>query len=97
MEISINQSKNDWNIFGFVRVREKLEKKSDFWKKLGFSYSEYCVLEYGLKNYHIGETRKNFSKNVFQTFLKLWILSQTLMVEAIKFGFIKERIFMFGS
>ena len=69
MEISINQSKNDWNIFGFVRIREKLEKKSDFWKKLGFSYSEYCVLEYGLKKIIISERlEKNFQKIFFKHF-----------------------------
>ena len=44
----------DQNIFVIAQVRKKLKKNNYFWFKLGLSYSEYFLLQYGQKSHHVG-------------------------------------------
>ena len=52
--IAGSQIKIDQNVSIIAQVRKMLEKNNDFWYELGVSYTEYFLLQYGQKSYHVG-------------------------------------------
>lgn len=52
--IAGSQIKIDQNVSTIAQVRKMLEKNNDFWYELGVSYTEYFLLQYGQKSYHVG-------------------------------------------